>query len=176
MRKLKKKGRLKKFVPLDLIKKPWVVYAKQGFGSPESIIEYLGRYTHGVAISNARILKVTETHVTYRWCNRKENYKTETETITGVEFLKRFLEHIVPPYFRRIRHLGFLSSRSKKESLLAIRNFLNVKHKVVATLTRAQILELRHKEHSLLQCKGCGGILELLKTYPKNRAPPPNAA
>ena len=154
LRKLKKKGRLKKFVPLDLIKKPWVVYA----------------------ISNARILKVTETHVTYRWCNRKENYKTETETITGVEFLKRFLEHIVPPYFRRIRHLGFLSSRSKKESLLAIRNFLNVKHKVVATLTRAQILELRHKEHSLLQCKGCGGILELLKTYPKNRAPPPNAA
>jgi len=107
LRRLKQQGKINKFVPRNLIKKPWVVYAKQAFGSPESVVEYLGRYTHRVAISNARILKVTETHVTFSWCDRENGYQKKTETISGVEFLNRFLDHIVPPYFRRIRHLGF---------------------------------------------------------------------
>jgi hypothetical protein len=107
LRRLKQQEKIKKYVPRDLIKKPWVVYAKQAFGSPESVVEYLGRYTHRVAISNARILKVTETHVTFSWCDRENGYQKKTETISGVEFLNRFLDHIVPPYFRRIRHLGF---------------------------------------------------------------------
>ncbi len=172
LRRLKRQGKIKKFVPRDLIKKPWVVYAKQAFGSPQSVVEYLGRYTHRVAISNARIIKVTDTHVTFSWCDRENGYQKKTETIPGTEFLKRFLDHIVPPYFRRIRHLGFLSPRSKKQSLAAIRESLGEGLPEATPLSRAQVLELRFGERSLLRCRDCGGELQLLETYPKERAPP----
>ena len=175
LRRLKQQGKINKFVPRNLIKKPWVVYAKQAFGSPESIVEYLGRYTHRVAISNARILKVTGTHVTFSWCDRENGYQKKTETISGVEFLKRFLYHIVPPYFRRIRHLGFLSTRSKKQSLAVIRKSLGKKLVETPILSRAQVLELRFGQRSLLKCRDCGGELRLLETFPKERAPPVNA-
>ncbi len=171
LRKLKQQGKINKFVPQDLIPEPWVVYAKQAFGSPLSIVEYLGRYSHRVAISNARILKVTDTHVTFKWCNRKDNYKTVTQTITGVEFLKRFIEHIVPPYFRRIRHLGFLGSRNKTKCLALLRNDLMVKINTIK-LSRAQVVELKFGKRSLIHCKDCGGELELIKSYSRKRAPP----
>jgi hypothetical protein len=172
LRKLKQQGKIKKYVPRDLIQKPWVVYAKQAFGSPESVVEYLGRYTHRVAISNARILKVTDTHVTFSWCDRENGYQKKTQTISGVEFLERFLDHIVPPYFRRIRHLGFLSTRSKKQSLEAIRKSLGEELVQAAPLSRAQILKACFGECSLLKCRDCGGELQLLETWPKERAPP----
>ncbi len=119
LRLLKQQGKISKYVPRNLIGKPWVVYVKQAFGSPETVVEYLGRYTHRVAISNTRIVKVTETHVTFTWCDHKNEYWKETKTIGGVEFLKRLLDHIAPPYFRRVRHLGFLSTRNKTESFKA---------------------------------------------------------
>ena len=171
---LKQQGKIRKQVPRDLIKKPWVVYAKQAFGSPQSVVEYLGRYTHRVAISNARILEVTGTQVTFSWCDRENGYQKKTQTISGTEFLKRFLDHIVPPYFRRIRHLGFLGSRNKTQSLEAIRESLGEKRLPATPLTRAQLLELRFGERSLLRCKDCGGELQLLETYPGQRAPPVN--
>jgi len=174
LRKLKQQRKIKKFVPRDLIKKPWVVYAKQAFGSPESVVEYLGRYTHRVAISNARILKVTDTHVTFSWCDRENGYQKKTKTISGVKFLERFLDHIVPPYFRRIRHLGFLSTRSKKQSLPAIRESLGTELVQAKPLSRAQVLELRFGLRSQLKCRDCGGELRLLETWPKERAPPVN--
>jgi len=172
LRLLKQQGKIKKFVPRDLIKKPWVVYAKQAFGSPESIVEYLGRYTHRVAISNARILKVTDTHVTFRWCNRKKGYSNEVQTITGVEFLERFLDHIVPAGFRRIRHLGFLCPRNKKVDLKKIRMQLVRDFTDMPRLTRAEILTLRFGERSLLVCKECAGELTVFESYQKQRAPP----
>jgi hypothetical protein len=159
-------------VPRNLIKTPWVVYAKQAFGSPESVVEYLGRYTHRVAISNARILKVTDTHVTFRWCNRKNGYATEIQTLTGVEFLERFLDHIVPAGFRRIRHLGFLCPRNKKEALEKIRLQLAAHFTVMPRLTRAQVLSLRFGERSVLLCRECGGALTALENFDKQRAPP----
>lgn len=172
LRRLKQQGKIRKPVPRELIEKPWVVYAKQAFGSAESVVEYLGRYTHRVAISNARILKVNETHVTFSWCDRENGYQKKKETISGVEFLKRFIDHIVPPYFRRIRHLGFLSTRNKKQSLRNIRESLNRKINTQPVLSRAEVLELRFGQRSLLQCKDCGGQLRLLETYPRQRAPP----
>lgn len=174
LRQLKKEGKIQKYVPRNLIKKPWVVYAKQAFGSPESVVEYLGRYTHRVAISNARILNITDNHVTFRWCDRKNNYKTVTETITGIAFLKRFVEHIVPPYFRRIRHVGFLSNRNKSKCIEIIRNSLNENYREKPRLSRAQILEMRFGKRSLLKCKHCNGMLMLWETFPNKRAPPIN--
>ena len=172
LRKLKKQGHIRKFVPRDLIKVPWVVYAKQAFGSPENVIEYLGRYTHRVAISNARILKVTDTHVTFRWFDRKNGYKPQQTTITGMQFLKRFLEHIVPPNFRRIRHLGFLSNRNKTSKLNQIRESLQCMIKALPKLSRAEVLALKFGDQSVLMCKECGGHLLLLESYHKSRAPP----
>ncbi len=66
---------------------------KQGFGSPETVVKYLGRYTHQVAISNARIQEVTKTHVILNWCDRQNGYEKKSETISGLEFLKRFLDY-----------------------------------------------------------------------------------
>ena len=172
LRKLKQQGKIKKYVPRDLIKTPWVVYAKEAFGSPESVVEYLARYTHRVAISNARIVKVTGTHVTFRWCNRKKGYITENQTIPGVEFLERFLDHIVPAYFRRIRYLGFLSSRNKATALETIRKGLQAGITNLPRLTRAQVLALRFGDRSLLKCRECGGELVVFETYQKQRAPP----
>jgi len=172
LRKLKQQGKIIKYVPRDLIKKTWVVYAKQAFASPENVVEYLGRYTHRVAISNARILKVTDTQITFRWCNRKKDYQTEITTISGVDFLERFLQHIVPAYFRRIRHLGFLSSRNKSRALESIRKSLKADNSVHSRLSRAEILTLRFGERSLLHCNQCGGTLVVWETYRKPRAPP----
>ena len=159
LRQLKKQGKISKQIPRDLIRKPWVVYTKQAFGSPESVVEYLGRYTHRVAISNARIVDVADSHVTFSWMDRENGYQKKSKTISGKEFLKRFLDHIVPPYFRRIRHLGFLNSRSKKQNLDRIRKSLGEDQHPEAPLSRAQILELRFGERSLLKCKECGGEL-----------------
>jgi hypothetical protein len=172
LRLLKQQGKIKKYIPRDLIKTTWVVYTKEAFGSPESIVEYLGRYTHRVAISNARILNVTDTHVTFRWCNRKKGYRTETQTIPGVEFLERFLDHIVPACFRRIRHLGFLSSRNKAGALERLRDDLHAAFPCLPHLTRAEILTLRFGDRSLLRCRECGGELIVFKTYKKQRSPP----
>lgn len=172
LRKLKQQGKIKGYVPRDLIEKPWVVYAKQAFGSPHSIVEYLGRYTHRVAISNARIIKVTNTHVSFSWCDRKNGYQKETETISGIEFMKRFIDHIVPPYFRRIRHLGFLSTRNKTASIETVRRSLGEFSEPSPKLSRAQVLELRFGERSQLKCRDCGGELQLLETFARQRAPP----
>lgn len=172
LRRLKRLGKIKKFVPRDLIKSPWVVYAKQAFGSPESIVEYLGRYTHRVAISNARILNVTNTHVSFRWCNRKKGYAKEVKTITGIDFLERFLDHIVPEGFRRIRHLGFLCPRNKKEALKIIRAQLVKGFNALPKLSRAEILVLRFGERSVLHCRECGNRLLVMETFDKQRAPP----
>lgn len=176
LRKLKKQGKIRKFVPRNLIKKPWVVYAKKAFGSPENVVEYLGRYTHRVAISNCRIIKVTRDHVTFRWCNRKKGYQTETTTLRGVDFLERFLEHIVPERFRRIRHLGFLSNNNKAKQLKRIRKDLNAAYIQRPVLSRAEILAIRFGQRSsLLHCRECGQKLVLIETYKKNqRAPPVN--
>lgn len=172
LRKLKKRGHIRKFIPRDLIKEPWVVYAKQAFGSPENVVEYLGRYTHRVAISNARILKVTGTDVTFQWYDRKNGYQPKQATITGVQFLKRFIEHIVPPNFRRIRYLGFLANRNKTIKLEQIRESLECMIEALPKPSRAEVLAMKFGDRSLLMCKECGGHLHLLESYPSPRAPP----
>jgi hypothetical protein len=172
LRRLKMQGKIQKYVPRELIKNAWVVYAKQAFGSPHSVVEYLGRYTHRVAISNARILKVTDTDVTFSWCDRKNGYKKKTTTITGEEFLERFLDHIVPPYFRRIRHLGFLSTRNKTKALETARKSLGMDADIPPKQSRAQILTLRFGDRSQLKCRHCGGELFLYESYPKQKEAP----
>lgn len=102
----------------------WVVYAKRPFGGPGYVLQYLARYTHRVAISNHRLVGLTDTHVTFRWKDYAHHNKQRTMTLTHEVFLRRFLEHVLPRGFPRIRYFGFLANRRRGEFLLLCRALL----------------------------------------------------
>ena len=108
----------------QLFSKGWVVYSKQPFGGPKQVLEYLGRYTHRVAISNNRILGMENNTVTFSYKDRKNNDTKKTMTLDANEFIRRFLLHALPKKFMRIRHCGFLANRCKKGNLLKCRKIL----------------------------------------------------
>jgi len=107
----------------SLYSKKWVVYIQKPIKNPEYVLEYLGRYTHRVAISNHRIVSVKDGKVTFKYKNRKTN-QAMLCTITAIEFIRRFLLHALPIGFMRIRHFGFLSNRHKTENIKKIKSFL----------------------------------------------------
>ena len=102
----------------------WVVYAKPPFGGPEQVLKYLARYTHRVAISNSRILSIDGGRVTFKWKDYAGGNKTGTMTLDAVEFIRRFLLHIVPAGFVRIRQFGFLANRARGKKLELCRALL----------------------------------------------------
>jgi hypothetical protein len=106
--------------------KPWVVYAKKPFASPEKVLDYLGRYTHRVALSNHRILSVTEGRVTFAYRDRQDSDQLKSMTLEAEEFIRRFLLHVLPRGFMRIRHFGFLANRAKKQTLSRCRQLLGL--------------------------------------------------
>ena len=106
--------------------KNWVVYAKKPFGSPQTVLDYLGRYTHRVALSNERILRIENDQVTLSYRDRKDGDRKKTVTLGAHEFIRRFLLHVLPDGFMRIRHFGFLANRAKKHSLLQCRKLLGL--------------------------------------------------
>lgn len=154
----------------SLFKKKWVVYAKPPFGKPEHVIEYLGRYTHKIAISNHRIVTIDKDQKTVTFSlkdYRKEGQKT-TQTLTSKEFIRRFQLHILPKGFTRIRHYGFLSSSWKKEKLpllqlqLADKNLIHMETFVIQQKSVHRI------------CPSCKkGTLITLLTF-GSRGPPKN--
>ena len=95
-----------------LRKKPWIVYAKKPFGSPVRVLDYLGRYTHRVALSNDRILSAHNGEITFSYRDRKNEDRKKTMTLDAHEFIRRFLLHVIPKGFVRVRHFGFLANRS----------------------------------------------------------------
>ena len=113
----------------DLTKKlfstPWVVYAKHPFKTVDNVIEYLGRYTHRVAISNHRFISIDNGRVKFWAKNYKKEGQREVVDLSAKEFLRRFCMHILPYKFRKIRHYGFLSNGCKKRYLQQIRSSLN---------------------------------------------------
>jgi hypothetical protein len=105
--------------------KDWVVYAKPPFAGPEGVIQYLGQYTHRIAISNHRLVCQDETNVTFSWKNRRQNRKAHL-TLTGHEFMRRFLLHVLPPHFVRLRQYGFLANAKRRVLLALLRDLLHV--------------------------------------------------
>lgn len=101
--------------------KAWVVYSKPPFGGPLQVLKYLARYTHRVAIGNRRILDVSERGVTFRWRDRAHGDRPRTMMLPGVEFLRRFLQHVLPRGFPRIRHYGLLGNRTRAAKLATCR-------------------------------------------------------
>jgi hypothetical protein len=103
----------------------WVVYAKPPFGGPEHVLKYLARYTHRVAISNGRLLSLEQGRVSFQWRDSKDKNRAKVMTLDAVEFIRRFLLHILPSGFVKIRHFGFLANRRRSIRLDLCRNLLN---------------------------------------------------
>ena len=116
--------------PHEVIKasrrKNWIVYAKKPFGSPKTVLDYLGRYTHRVALSNERILAIDGGQVAFSYRDRKDSERKKVMTLDAHEFIRRFLLHVLPDGFIRIRHFGFLANRSKKQALARCRKLLDL--------------------------------------------------
>jgi hypothetical protein len=104
--------------------KNWVVFAKRPFGGPEHVIKYLARYTHRVAISNGRLLEMRDGQVVFRWRDSADGNQQKLMTLDVLEFIRRFLLHVLPSGFVKIRHFGFLANRNRREALLLCRSFL----------------------------------------------------
>jgi len=100
----------------------WVVYAKRPFAGPQQVLNYLGRYTHRVAISNNRILSMTDSTVTFEWRDRRNDNVVKEMTLDVVQFMRRFLLHILPSGFMKIRHYGFLGNPSRKDTIALCQN------------------------------------------------------
>jgi len=107
-----------------LRKLSWVVYAKPPFGGPEHVIKYLARYTHRVAISNGRLLEMRDGQVTFRWRDSANGNQQKRMTLNAIELIRRFLLHVLPARFVKIRHFGFLANRNRREALAMCRSLL----------------------------------------------------
>ena len=111
----------------QMYNKEWIVYCKKPFQNANSVIQYLGRYTHRVAISNNRIIKEENWKVTFKYRDYKDNKRTKVMTLNAEEFTRRFMMHILPPKFMKIRHYGLLDNRNKKVKLAECNRLTNVK-------------------------------------------------
>ena len=132
-----------------LFRQDWVVYAKPAFGSPLQVLRYLGRYTHRVAISNHRLLSFDGEHVTFRWRDYAHGNKQRKMTLAATEFLWRFVQHVLPRGFIRIRQYGFLANRSRTSRLALARQLL--------AATPSQHPTARVGNGSTWRCPQCGG-------------------
>jgi hypothetical protein len=112
---------LEKGLVNDLFKKDWVVYAKRPFGHPKAVIEYLGRYTHKIAISNHRIISIAKDKVEFTYKDYRKGGQKQQMALQPMEFIRRFGLHILPRTFVHIRHYGILSSTSKRVAIPEIR-------------------------------------------------------
>jgi len=106
--------------------KPWGVYSKRPFAGPEAVLAYLGRYTHRIAISNDRLLSLQDGQVRFRWRDYRDGNQSKVMTLPAAEFLRRFLLHVLPRGFMRIRHFGLLANRHRKGRLERCRALLGV--------------------------------------------------
>ena len=156
----------------------WVVYAKRPFAGPAEVLAYLSRYTHRVAIANSRLISMDEHGVTFKWKDyrRKREARYKQMTLSADEFIRRFLIHILPTGFHRIRHYGLISNAKRKESLSKARALLQV----------PELEPLAHEEDNddekterpepaaTYICPDCGAPMTIIETFvgQRSRAPP----
>jgi hypothetical protein len=133
----------------------WVVYSKAPFAGAEQVLDYLGRYTHRVAISNNRILHADDRDVTFSYRDRRNNVRKEM-TLQAKEFIRRFLLHVLPQGFMRIRSFGFLANRIKKQSLARIREILGQIPPEKPSAKTAHVLLLELTGVDIVCCPECG--------------------
>ncbi len=155
-----------------LRRKNWVVYAKPPFAGPEAVLAYLARYTHRVAISNRRLLAMDERGVTFHYKDYRRDgaARYQTMTLAPAEFIRRFLLHVLPKGFHRLRHYGLFASASRKANIARIRDLLAVPQPAVQEVPTGEAAPEPWR-----CCPCCGGpmiILEILARSLQPRAPP----
>ena len=159
----------------------WVVYAKPPFGSPETVLDYLARYTHRIAISNHRLVSMKEGKVAFNLKNYKNEEKRETMTLDAVEFIRRFLQHVLPHQFMRIRYYGFLANCHRTENIQLCRRLLDCREMVVDEKNDRQDWAARFQAltgKDPLLCPQCGRgrlkRIQILQPSPaaNSRSPP----
>ena len=155
----------------------WVVYAKRPFAGPAAVLAYLSRYTHRVAISNQRLVALDERGVTFRWKDYRATGRTRHKTMTlgADEFMRRFLLHVLPGGFHRIRHYGLLANAGRRENLARVREVLGVVPK--SEIPAKPEAQANHVQPTFV-CRCCGAamvVVELLARGPSIRAPPPRS-
>lgn len=156
--------------------KDWVTYSKEPFKGPEHVFDYLGRYTHRVAISNDRIVNVENGRVYFTYKNRKQEYRKEICVLTAEQFIGRFLLHALPSGFMRIRHYGFLASACKKGDLAIVKGLLGMKletEKPIPKSTEELLSDLSGVDVTL--CPHCGkGRMQLVGEFYGPYGKPPD--
>lgn len=157
----------------------WVVYAKPPFGGPEAVLAYLSRYTHRVAISNSRLINADASSVAFRWKDYrvKSGDRQNVMRLSTSEFIRRFLIHVLPDRFHRIRHYGLLASSQRKVHIAKVRVLLGAQAVEQDSLPAAEVTPLTLRE----PCPDCGGAMRIIETFrrgqkPQSRAPPRKAA
>jgi hypothetical protein len=138
-----------------LFRQDWVVYAKPAFGGPEQVLRYLGRYTHRVAISNHRLVSFDGNNVTFRWRDYACGNKKRLMTVSASEFIRRFLVHVLPKGFVRIRHFGFMANYQRSLSLDLCRQRLNMSPFIRSTEIAPAV--------SSWVCQKCGGTMTIVE-------------
>jgi Putative transposase/Transposase zinc-binding domain len=158
---LKDAGTFKAYLaPLRRVE--WVVFAKRPFAGPSQVLAYLARYTHRVAISNSRLLSLADGNVRFRWKDYRQNGKAKVMTLAAGEFIRRFLLHVLPDGFHRIRHYGLLANGHRAEKLALCRRLLDVPP---ATLARNSGDDDKSANREPLPCPCCGGRMKIIESF-----------
>jgi|TARA_B100000315_G_C14567889_1_gene583902 hypothetical protein len=146
----------------------WVVYAKRPFGGPEAVLAYLGRYTHRVAIANSRLVGIEDGRVSFRWRDYRHHGRRKIMTLSVDEFIRRFLLHVLPSGFHRIRHYGFLANGHRAARLALCRRLLEAPEPDTA---EEPVEEDRDSDQSnarsLQPCPSCGAPMVRIETLPR---------
>jgi hypothetical protein len=153
----------------------WVVYAKRPFAGPEAVLAYLSRYTHRVAISNQRLMAMDERGITFRWKDYriKEGTRLKTMTLSPAEFMRRFLLHVLPDGFHRIRHFGLLANGGRRENLAKVRALLQVAPRAMPETADTEVSATL--DQPLFVCPQCGAAMVIVEIFGRGqliRAPP----
>ena len=151
-----------------LWQQPWVVYAKPPFASAQHVLSYLGRYTHRVALSNDRLVALREGHVVFRWRDRRRGNRSKVMTLTADEFIRRFLLHVVPKGFIRIRHYGVLGNRCRTPRVAACRRLFAQPALLPLPYESAATVMRRLTGIDIERCPQChqGRLVGIMTLYP----------
>jgi hypothetical protein len=147
----------------ELRRVEWVVYAKPPFGGPQQVLAYLGRYTHRVAIANSRLVSLTADHVAFRWKDYRHHGRMKIMTLEAGEFIRRFLLHMLPDGFHRIRHYGFLANGHRAAKLALCRRLLDTP----AAAAPVEAVEDKAPPQGHRRCPCCGGAMMITGVLPR---------
>jgi len=147
----------------------WITYAKCPFAGPEQVLEYLGRYTHRIAISNHRIKSIEDGKVTFTYRDRSKNNELKLMTLAADEFIRRFLLHVLPEGFMKIRYFGFLANINKNKAIPLIRKLIGSGKELPEKQSETMIeMLLRLTGKDITVCPECGkGKMGVIKKLPK---------